>query len=274
MIPAVGVSSAAVSCDSCFVVSPYTQTGFPARPTPPATGSGHGMTAFGAPPPAVPAVRVHNVATGGLVQGRGVPVSAGREVSNALADGHARVFVLDLGGARFETQTLLEMLAEVWRAASGTVQRAVVVVATDQPSVIRVVQMVAAADDLPLYVMPTGGDLSLARPAGRLTPTEADSLMLLAQLGGEVTANRFAHEASLELTAAGNRLAGLAKRGYVLRVPRSRRDGDLYVGLPGHRPAPPDLPYGATGTQGPAGSHGRRGQRGTGDGPSAAPSVP
>jgi hypothetical protein len=189
-------------------------------------------------------VRVHNVATGGLVHGPGVPVSVRHEASNALADGHARVFVLDLGSARFETQVLLDMLAEVWRAASGTVRRAVVVVATDQSSVVRVVQMVAAADDLPLYVMPSGGNLSLARPTGRLTPTEADSLMLLARLGGEVTANRFAHEASLELTAAGNRLAGLAKRGYVLRVPRSRRDGDLYVGLPGHRPG---APHGAAG---------------------------
>lgn len=210
---------------------------------PPTTDPDYGGVAFGAPPPTVPAVRVHNVATGGLIHGPGVPVSAGREASNALADGQTRVFVLDLGGARFETQTLLEMLKEVWRAASGTVRRPVVVVATDQPSVVRVVQMVAAADELPLYVMPTGGDLSLARPAGRLTPTEADSLTLLARLGGEVTANRFAQEASLELTAAGNRLASLAKRGYVLRVPRSRRDGDLYVGLPGHPTARSTAPY-------------------------------
>jgi len=46
-----------------------------------------------------------------------------------------------------------------------------------------------------------------------------------------VTASRFATETDLELTAAGNRLTNLARRGYVLRIPRSRRHGDEFLTL-------------------------------------------
>jgi DNA-binding MarR family transcriptional regulator len=84
---------------------------------------------------------------------------------------------------------------------------------------------------LPLYIAdpPSTSSVAHAAPAGWLTKTERDTLELLGQMGGRVAVSDFAAHASLEVTAAGNRLGNLAKRGYVNRVARSRREGDEFV---------------------------------------------
>jgi len=54
---------------------------------------------------------------------------------------------------------------------------------------------------------------------------------LIRSAGGEVTSSRVADLAGIEVNAAVNRLSGLAKKGYVHRVARSRREGDAFVDL-------------------------------------------
>ncbi|WNV75161.1 hypothetical protein [Geodermatophilus sp. DSM 44513] len=181
---------------------------------------------------------VYTVATGGLIDLPSVPSSVRHVAANQLGSRQPTVLVLELGSARFEVQTLLEMLTPLAREIrAGRFGDVVLVVATTQESVARIVRMVSETEALPMYVTPSAAQVKHAHPAGRLTPTEKASLEALDFLGGHVTVNRFAAETSLELTAAGNRLSNLARRGYVLRLPRSRREGDLFVSLaalPGH----------------------------------------
>jgi hypothetical protein len=126
-------------------------------------------------------------------------------------------------------ETLLEALrraaAEVERHRDRTV---VLVVATQQPAVAQLAQAVAEALRMPLYLTNSVNAVGLAQPARPLTTTERETLQLISQLGGSVTVNQLATRGSLEITAAGNRLARLARNGYVNRVSRSRREGDEY----------------------------------------------
>jgi hypothetical protein len=177
----------------------------------------------------MPRLVVQTVATGGLIDQSTVPVWVSHLAASAGWAAEPSVLVLEFGNAKFETGVLLEMLTRLAKEVRH--RQMILVVATDQPSVAQVVDMVAKTEELSIFVTSSANDLQHARPVGRLTLTEQDSLNLLDRLGGRVTASRFATEAALELTAAGNRLTNLARRGYVLRVPRSRRDGDEFLGL-------------------------------------------
>lgn len=180
----------------------------------------------------LPRLVIYTVATGGLIDLPSVPSSVRHVAASQLGSKQPAVLVLELGSARFEVQTLLEMLTPLAREIrAGRFGDVVLVVATSQESVARLVGMISETEDLPMYVTLTATQVREAHPAGRLTPTEKASLDVLDLLGGHVTVNRFASETSLELTAAGNRLSNLARRGYVLRLPRSRREGDVFVSL-------------------------------------------
>lgn len=193
----------------------------------------------------VPRLVVHTVATGGLVDLPSLPDSVRHVAASTRWGTGPGVLVLDLGPARFEAEVLLKMLTSMAREIrAGRLGDVMLVVATGQDSVARIVQMVAEIEDLPMYVTPSPSHVWHARPAGRLTPTEKNSLVVLDHLGGQVTANEFATETSLELTAAGNRLTNLARRGYVFRVARSRREGDLFVGLAALHSGKDDEPEG------------------------------
>lgn len=181
----------------------------------------------------LPRVRVVHVPTaGGLVDDPDVPVAVRRDVELLAGAGTRTVVILDLADARYAADTLLDMLLPLGaQVRSGRLGDVVLVVATAQESVATVAEMLAATYDLPLYVSRSLDDVTHARPVGRLTPTEVASLAQLGSLGGRVTVSRFAAATDLEQTAAGNRLNNLARRGYVQRVPRSRRDGDEYVSV-------------------------------------------
>lgn len=187
----------------------------------------------------VPRLVFQNVATGGLVDMPSVPTWV-RNVAAASSKGPGpAVLVLELGEAKFEAEVLLDMLTSLAREIrAGRFGEVVLVVATTQESVARIAQMVAETENLPMYVTSSSAHVAEARPAGRLTPTEKSSLTTLDQLGGRVTSSQFASATSLELTAAGNRLSNLARRGYVFRLARSRREGDEYVSLATFRDSP------------------------------------
>jgi hypothetical protein len=185
-------------------------------------------------PPTLPALLVQSVATGGeLINSpdvipRGVTYQLGRRASEA----HTAVVVMDLQNSRWETETLLRTLTESITSIRNQPDTDVVlVVATSQPAVARVVDMLATALDITVYVSPAADRLDDAKPVGKVTPVERESLSTLRALGGRVTASRFADAAAIEVTTAGNRLTKLANRGYVNRISRSRRDGDEYFSI-------------------------------------------
>jgi hypothetical protein len=201
-------------------------------------GPSEAKPSLGLPMPAeeeyrfVPRLVVQKVATGDLVDWPKVPEWVHHQVDQQLGGGPMSVLALDLGASRFESGVLLEMLTTIGRAVhTGRFGNAILVVATSQPSVARVIDMISQTEDLPMFVTDSLDSLHLARPAGRMTTTERDSLRQVDQLGGRVTASRFATSTDLEITAAGNRLTNLARRGYVLRIPRSRRQGDEFLTL-------------------------------------------
>ena len=160
------------------------------------------------------------------------PQWLGSELTRWAAARPRSVLVLDLGDARWEAETLLELFASTVRAVHDVSDGDVVlVVSTSQPSVAQVARMVATSMDVSLYVADSASIESVAdaAPAGRLTTSEWDTLSTIGRMGGRVTVSEFASRNSLEVTAAGNRLANLAKRGYVNRIARSRRQGDEFV---------------------------------------------
>jgi DNA-binding MarR family transcriptional regulator len=141
-----------------------------------------------------------------------------------------RIVFLDLSGAIFTPGSLQELLLPLARRvhASEAGPRALVVIAEDR-GVADFVRMLAVAHDLPLYVSNRPQRVAQAEPLGRLTTTEKQTIEALGALGGSVTVATFAQQLGLQITAAGNRLTNLSKRGYLYREPRSRREGDAFI---------------------------------------------
>lgn len=187
--------------------------------------------------PTVPDLYVRAVTTGGMVTTPIMePITAPQWLRNELtqwvADEPQSVLVLDLGDARWEAETLLQLLGAAATSVRDVVDGDVVmVVSTTQPSVAQVARMISTSMEVPLYVADSASSASIAKaaPAGKLTATERETLKLIGEMGGRVTTSDFAARASLEVTAAGNRLGNLAKRGYLNRISRSRREGDVFV---------------------------------------------
>lgn len=88
---------------------------------------------------------------------------------------------------------------------------------------------VAGSRNVPLFVCSSSADLMAAEPAGALTVKDRETLWLVSQAGGTVTAASLAEEVGIEKTAAGNRLVSLQKKGYLQRVEKPHPAGDLFV---------------------------------------------
>lgn len=188
-------------------------------------------------PPTVPYLRVVHVATGNvdaspIMDPVTVPQWLRNDLTHWVADSPRAVLVLDFGDFRWEAETLVSTLTSAASVLRGMSDSGVVmVVSTTQPSVAQVARMIAIHLDVPLYTSDSSSAAGVAdaTPVGKLTETEKETLSILRQMGGRGTANSLAAAASLEITAAGNRLGNLARRGYVNRVSRSRRQGDEYI---------------------------------------------
>ena len=146
-----------------------------------------------------------------------------------LSDG-PQVLVLDLAGITFTPSALQELilpLAQRIRGGEhGTVQ---LVISTTDPGVSDFIRYMAQVHQLPLYLCPSPFDLRESTPVGALTRTETNTLNTINVLGGQVTASRPAAMEDIRPSAAANRLVNLDREGYLVRQPRGRREGDLYV---------------------------------------------
>ena len=87
---------------------------------------------------------------------------------------------------------------------------------------------IAASRNVALFVS-SSADLKDAEPVGVLTAKDRETLFLVSQAGGTVTALGLAEQVNIEKTAAGNRLVSLQKKGYLQRVEQPHPAGDLFV---------------------------------------------
>src|SRR5262245_40262415 len=144
-----------------------------------------------------------------------------------------RIFCINLEGCFFSPGALKEMIVPVGQAVrSGAYGSTVLLVVTSDDGTIEFLEALAEKHGLPLFLSSsTNAPLHMARPIGALTTTDRDTLGLVRQAGGEVTSSRVAQIAGIEPNAAVNRLTALARKGYVHRLSRPRREGDAFVDL-------------------------------------------
>ena len=88
---------------------------------------------------------------------------------------------------------------------------------------------IAASKNVAMFVSSSSNDLTHAEPVGVLTARDHETLRLVSEAGGTVTALGFADRVGIKKTAAGNRLVSLNKKGYLQRVERPHPAGDLFV---------------------------------------------
>lgn len=144
--------------------------------------------------------------------------------------------LIDFGVSIPTPGVLYEWVVPLGRRARGDAGFTLFVSSAD-PATRQMVSYVAAANAIPLYVTGSSKDIENAEPAGDLTVTEMETLDVLHRVGGTLSASDFGERVGVEATTAGNRLVTLAKKGYIHRIERSRREGDLFIDPRTVRPA-------------------------------------
>ena len=152
-------------------------------------------------------------------------------LTKELNDGeNTRVLVFDLAGIVFTPASLQELILPlVQRIRGGEYGNFRIVITTPDSGVRDFISYMAEVHHLPLYLAESPFNLRDATPVGAITETEKSTLDTINFLGGHVTASRLAATEGLNPSAAANRLANLDRDGYLLRQPRGRREGDLYI---------------------------------------------
>ena len=141
-----------------------------------------------------------------------------------------QVLVLDLGGSAFTPSALQELILPLaQRIRGGEYGTVRLIISTSDPGVGDSIRYMAQALQLPLYLSPSPFNLWEGNPVGDLTETERGTLDTIVAMGGRVTASRLAATESIKPSAATNRLVNLDREGYLVRQPRGRREGDLYI---------------------------------------------
>lgn len=92
-----------------------------------------------------------------------------------------------------------------------------------------VISDIAKAKGLPIFISSSPTDFEDAQPVGDLTGKEKETLTLVLNGGGTLTAARLGEQLGIEQTTAGNRLVALQRKGYLQRVARPHPEGDLFI---------------------------------------------
>ena len=141
-----------------------------------------------------------------------------------------QVLVLDLAGVAFTPSTLQELIIPLAQRIRGGEHGTVcLVISTTDSGVGEFVRYIAQVHGLPLYLSQSPFELWRGTPVGNLTTTERSTLDTIVVLGGQVTASRLAATEGIRPSAATNRLVRLDREGYLVRQPRGRREGDVYI---------------------------------------------
>ena len=141
-----------------------------------------------------------------------------------------QILVLDLAGSAFTPSALQELILPLAQRIRGGEHGTVrLFISTPDPGVADFIRYMAQAHHLPLYVTSSPFDLKGGAPVGDLTRTERNTLDTIIFLGGQVTASELAATEGIKPSAATNRLVNLDREGYLVRQPRGRREGDVYI---------------------------------------------
>ena len=142
----------------------------------------------------------------------------------------SQVLVLELGGSAYTPSALQELILPLAQRIRGGEHGLVrLVISTSDPGVGDFIRYMAQAHQLPLYLSHWPSNLGEGTPVGDLTKTERGTLDTIVALGGQVTASSLAATESIKPSAATNRLVNLDREGYLVRQPRGRREGDIYI---------------------------------------------
>jgi len=140
--------------------------------------------------------------------------------------------VVDLEGVSPTASALREVVVPLGqRIKGGTYGQVRLVIAVKDDAVAEIIDLLALHYELPLFLARSSSseDVNRARPAGSLTNTERGTLNELIHAGGWSTVSAMSARIGLEIPAAANRLVGLERKGYLYRMARNRRAGDIFV---------------------------------------------
>ena len=137
--------------------------------------------------------------------------------------------VFHLGAARPTPGVLWNLVVTVGEdVKAGRYGDCTLFICSEDEDTRSVIGDVASSRNVALFVC-SSTDLKDAEPAGVLTANDRETLRLVSQAGGTVTALGLAEQVNIEKTAAGNRLVSLQKKGYLQRVEQPHPAGDLFV---------------------------------------------
>jgi predicted transcriptional regulator len=113
----------------------------------------------------------------------------------------------------------------------GRYGESAIVVSSQDPSVRRHIELLASAENLPIYLSNSTTNFGLvqAEPAMHLSATDRQTLRAVLNQGGSATAPQIAKALSLAPTAAINRLSSLERRGLLFKREQPGRQPDLYI---------------------------------------------
>jgi hypothetical protein len=140
------------------------------------------------------------------------------------------VFMVDLNSVYPVADVLREYVVTLAREIRDGVHGSVsLVVDTRNLSIRHELGYLAGTYQLPLFLASPQSPLSVAHaePAG-LTPSESETLEVVAEMGGRITAPSLAKRLDLKHTAALNRLTPLVEKGFLYRKRRPGRAPDLF----------------------------------------------
>ena len=141
-----------------------------------------------------------------------------------------QVFVLDLAGISYTPSALQELILPlVQRIRGGEHGTVRLLISTTDPGVSDFIRYMAEVNQLPLYLSQSPFEIGEGTPVGALTNTERSTLDSINMLGGKVTVSELAELEGLRPSAAANRLVNLDRAGYLVRLQRGRREGDIFV---------------------------------------------
>ena len=138
--------------------------------------------------------------------------------------------VLHMGGARPTPGVLRDLVVTVGEdVRDGRYGSFSLFICSEDEDTRSVIGDIAAARSVAVFVCSSASDLEHAEPVGLLTAKDRETLSLVSEAGGTVTALELAEHVNIEKTAAGNRLVSLQKKGYLQRVERPHPAGDFFV---------------------------------------------
>jgi hypothetical protein len=138
--------------------------------------------------------------------------------------------IIDLGQVRPSSVVLRDLIVPVGEdARAGRYGNFSFVVFSEDDATRCVISDIASAQDFAIFVGSSPTEFRQAEAVGDLTTKDQETLSLVFQVGGTVTASQLADRLGVEQTTAGNRLIALNKKGYLQRLERPHPEGDQFI---------------------------------------------